>query len=50
MAYLECETVYLIRDRIGQKPLYYIDEGENLILASELEAIRQAVLFKQEIN
>ncbi|MDD6812678.1 MAG: asparagine synthase (glutamine-hydrolyzing) [Lachnospiraceae bacterium] len=44
-------TVYLIRDRIGKKPLYYyLDSEENIVFASELKAIRHSKLFKQEIN
>lgn len=44
-------TVYLIRDRIGQKPLYYyLDKDNNVVFASELKAIRQSLLFKQELN
>lgn len=47
----EIETVYLIRDRIGQKPLYYyLDKRNNVVFASELKAIRQSPLFEQEIN
>lgn len=47
----DTHTVYLIRDRIGKKPLYYYkDEKDNIIFASELKAILQATLFKGEIN
>lgn len=43
-------TVYLIRDRIGKKPLYYYMENNSIIFASELKAIFQSALFKKEIN
>ena len=34
------EDVYLIRDRIGVKPLYYYSDGKsNIVFASELKAI-----------
>jgi asparagine synthase (glutamine-hydrolysing) len=43
--------VYLIRDRIGKKPLYYYkDDENNIVFASELKAILQSTLFKKEIN
>lgn len=43
--------VFLIRDRIGKKPLYYYwDKDNNIVFASELKAILQADLFKQELN
>ncbi|MEM9021189.1 MAG: asparagine synthase (glutamine-hydrolyzing) [Planctomycetota bacterium] len=29
----------LVRDRLGQKPVYWIDTGESLVFASELKAI-----------
>lgn len=45
------DVVYLIRDRIGKKPLYYYrDEFQNIVFASELKAIRQSTFFRQEIN
>ncbi len=47
----EIETIYLIRDRIGKKPLYYYqDEDGDIVFASELKAIWQSGIFKKEIN
>lgn len=43
--------VYLIRDRIGKKPLYYyLDNDNNLVFASELKAICQSGMFQRKIN
>lgn len=45
------DTVYLIRDRIGKKPLYYYKDSENnLVFASELKAILQSKVFQKKIN
>lgn len=47
----ESGTVYLIRDRIGKKPLYYFrDQEDNIVFASELKAILKSTFFVQEIN
>lgn len=47
----ENDTVYLIRDRIGKKPLYYYRNKEgNIVFASELKAILQSSLFEKRIN
>ena len=44
------EDIYLIRDRIGKKPLFYwLDEG-NLVFASELKPIMKCPGFKGEIR
>ncbi len=45
------ETVYLIRDRIGKKSVYYyMDEKRNIVFASELKAILHSGFFKAKIN
>jgi asparagine synthase (glutamine-hydrolysing) len=36
-------TLFLIRDRVGIKPLYYVDTGKNFLFASEIKAF-----FKHE--
>lgn len=44
-------SIYLIRDRIGKKPLYYYKNTDNnLVFASELKAMLQSSLFQKEIN
>ncbi len=45
-----CDDVYLIRDRIGKKPLYYEADGENLIFASELKALMARPGFEKKIR
>lgn len=44
------ETVYLIRDRIGKKPLYYYVKDETVVFASELKAIMVWPYFEKDIN
>ena len=46
----EDESLYLIRDRIGKKPLYYMEDGNNLVFASELKAIMKYPGFHNEIR
>lgn len=36
------ETLFIARDRIGKKPLYYHDDGRRLVFGSELKALLQA--------
>lgn len=43
-------SLYLVRDRIGKKPLYYWLEGENLVFASELKPIMKCPGFQKEIR
>lgn len=46
----EEKVVYLARDRIGEKPLYYGTQGRISYFASELKAIRQHPSFRPEVN
>lgn len=46
----EEKKLYLVRDRIGIKPLYYGIQNNNLFFASELKAIRANRYFKPEID
>lgn len=45
----ETEDVYLVRDRIGKKPLYYWYEDRNLVFASELKPIMKCPGFCGQI-
>lgn len=44
------QKVYLVRDRIGKKPLYYWMDGENLVFASELKPIMECPGFEKKIR
>lgn len=46
----EKQDVYLIRDRIGKKPLYYWCKNDELVFASELKPIMAFPGFNKEIN
>lgn len=46
----ETEEVYLIRDRIGKKPLYYETDGDNLFFASELKPLMARPRFQKKID
>lgn len=41
---------FAARDRLGQKPLYYFQEGERLIFASELNALMTCTIVSKEIS
>ena len=43
-------NLYLIRDHLGQKPLYYYHYGSGIIYASELRALLSIDQFKWEIE
>lgn len=44
------DTLYLIRDRIGKKPLYYYLDSGNLYYASELKALMANPHYSKDIN
>lgn len=44
------QKVFLVRDRIGKKPLYYWADGENLVFASELKPIMACPGFEKKIR
>lgn len=46
----EKDEVYLIRDRIGKKPLYYWLKDGNMVFASELKPIMKTPEFEKTIN
>lgn len=46
----ESGEVYLMRDRIGKKPLYYWKEDDGLVFASELKPIMAYPGFSREIR
>ncbi len=46
----ETQYIYLVRDRIGKKPLYYWYENQNLVFASELKPIMKCPGFVGEID
>jgi len=44
------DELYLIRDRMGIKPLYYYYNGQGIVFASELKPIMAYPYFQKEIN
>lgn len=44
------DKMYLIRDRIGEKPLYVYDDGDLFMFASEYKAFYSHPGFKPELN
>lgn len=46
----ENDILYLVRDRIGKKPLYYYLESGNLSFASELKPLMEMRGFKKDIE
>ncbi len=46
----DTEKLFLIRDRLGIKPLYYFLDGEKIIFSSEIKGILSSGLVKAEFN
>jgi len=44
------KTVFMARDRMGIKPLYYSFENNTLIFASEIRAVLQSGLIEKNVN
>ena len=44
------EKVYLIRDRLGVKPLYYCHNDKNFLFGSEIKSILEALPQKPDVN
>jgi asparagine synthase (glutamine-hydrolysing) len=44
------QTLHLVRDRVGVKPLYYAVMGNAVLFGSELKAIAAHPLFRREID
>lgn len=42
--------LFLVRDRMGEKPLYYFHRGDTLVFASELQALEAHPQCSQEID
>jgi len=46
----QTSALYLLRDRMGIKPLYYYLDSDNLVFSSEIKSILNSGLVKAEFN
>jgi asparagine synthase (glutamine-hydrolysing) len=46
----QTRTLYLARDRFGEKPLHFAQFGQTLLFASELKALRAHTAFQSQLN
>ena len=44
------QILFLARDRIGKKPLFYYNDGNSFVFASEIKSILEDPLVRREIN
>lgn len=47
---MEKKKIFLSRDILGEKPLYYYHDGEKLIFSSQLKSIIESGVVKKEID
>ncbi|QVK20622.1 asparagine synthase (glutamine-hydrolyzing) [Mycoplasmatota bacterium] len=47
---LELKSLFIARDRVGEKPLYYFRNDDIILFASELKSILNSELVQREIN
>lgn len=47
---VNCNKLFLVRDRLGVKPLYYYRDSHLLLFASELKALTTYREFKRDLN
>ena len=46
----ETSDLYIVRDRLGIKPLYYYNDGQHLVFSSEIKGILSSGLVAAEFN
>ena len=46
----KANKIYLVRDRLGIKPLYYTKVGNNYLFSSEINAILKTNLINKKVN
>jgi asparagine synthase (glutamine-hydrolysing) len=44
------QTLFIARDRAGKKPLYYYNDGEKMLFASELNALKSQLPLEMETD